>query len=606
MGNVSFAAGTAVTATDSTISSTALRPIILVPGTGGVQMTANANNYNPGDPFVWLDLVFPWGIDDDELIHNLKLKHSSSTVPYEVAPYNSDVNVWPTRTYDDLAAVSRMIDGGDSYMSTMVNDLRSKGYVPGQNLWAFSYDWRLEWKKHQAGLAARIDQALAASGSDKVYLFGHSQGTQVIETFLVDNPAYQSKVAGVINVGAPYKGAATTLRATAPALGGYDFGVDALGFGIEMATGLEIGKNAPAVYHMSPTAQYETDLKNSYGFAGSIEKREYRYNAFKTLLSSRFLGPTGDPHAYAQSHQADSWLASWTNTAHAAWDSKTYNVPLLNIAGYGHDTEVGYLIKNNIIEQWGAVLNRYTDVEYRFRDGDGTVPYISSTYWSSRSTRPYGSENFYVYGDHTKMVDPSMETDQNHEYYTVMDKTMNWIAKIGAYAASPTALSAPSIASVAPATEPVATKEKEMRPVREKYVVSFVAPRVDQTYEAVITDKKSGKQETVTISGKGKLIRDPKTKTDVLVKLATLPSIDDPEQLTLSMQFVMDSAKEYTVDLQSVEGDVEVFRGMYRTAQGETVERAVMDQVKLERKVPLKVQYGKGKSEFSIKGQPLK
>lgn len=586
--------------------TTSLRPIILVPGTGGTMIEANTeaqgNKYNPGDPWVWVDIVAPWGLDDDEVIHNMKLKHTSSTVANQMAPYYTDVKVGAKKTTDDLLPISNFLNGEQCYLYTMINDLKKLGYVPGKTLWGFAYDWRQDWKIHFGPLAQRIDQALKASGADKVYLVGHSQGTQLIETLLVDAgfTAYQSKVAGVINVGAPYVGAAVALRASAPALGGYDFGIDYYGLGMEMATGLEIGKNSPSVYQMSPTSKYESSLISSYGYKGSIVSKKFYYDIWGNLDKEVIVGPTGDPHAYTQSRQTDKQLTSWANTTHGQWDSQKYTAPLLNIAGKGIATEVGYLFSYNYLE--GVYM--YSDLDYRFQDGDGTVPAISCTSANSRSSRPSGSASIlFTNGDHTSMVDPTLDED-NQVYYNVFPTISAWLTKIGAYAPSSQATATPAKKTVQ--MQGAEAEDEQSAPILyERDFLSLVATRVDRKYEVVVTDLETGRTEHIRITGKGKMTRRKSQRTDVLVKVAVVPFNDNEEQLTLNVQFGMKPEKQYDIELQATDGDVDVFRRLYRSGDKEITNRKMLKQTVLRKDAPLKFEFRRGGHRFLLGGQAL-
>jgi hypothetical protein len=597
------------------MSTSIVRPIIIVPGTGGTMLMANTsaegNTYNPNDPWVWIDITAV-GIDDGELKHNLTLKHAGSDKPsYEMLPAYSDVKVSTKKTTDDLDPISKVLNNemwdSPQFYYNLINYLKSQSYVPGKTLWGFAYDWRLDWEKHYLALKNRIDQALQLSGADKVFLLGHSQGTQLIETFLLGTnyTSYQSKVAGVINIGALYYGAAVSLLCSIKSLGGYDFDIDLAGAGMACSTGYEIGKNSPAIYHMSPTAKYETAVYNTFGIKGSHVEKNVYYDWDWTVDKVTFIGPTNPPsnsHAFTQSKQYDQKLTSWTNTARAAWDSKKYNVAVLSIAGYGLPAEVACILHHDYY--LGIAYNDW--IEHCLSDGDGTVTTLSSHYQNSRSTRPTGSDYWWIYrGEHTAMIDSSY-TDYPDEYDntfpTVMAKIKEWLTRIGRNKGqTPSATARVADAGNNPPQDEIA--HQEMLPVsHEREFIVFTAPRVDRTYKAKITDKATDKAEEITITGEGKVLRKRGGRTDVLLFVDLLTDADDDKKQSLGIQFAMKLEKDYFIELETTDGEVELRRHFYRSGVGEAVQARVLRKVTLAPHLPLKLEFRRGTSRFLQNG----
>jgi pimeloyl-ACP methyl ester carboxylesterase len=79
----------------------------------------------------------------------------------------------------------------------------ANGY-PEERIYAYDHDGAgLDIPGYTAGLDATIDEALAESGADQVYLVGHSRGTTVSSAYLND-PARAEKVAKYVAIdGAP-------------------------------------------------------------------------------------------------------------------------------------------------------------------------------------------------------------------------------------------------------------------------------------------------------------------------------------------------------------------------------------------------------------------
>jgi pimeloyl-ACP methyl ester carboxylesterase len=75
----------------------------------------------------------------------------------------------------------------------------ANGY-PDDRLFAYEHDGQgVDYDAYVKGTVATIDQALAETGADKVYLVGHSRGTLVSST-LLQTPEYAAKVAKYVSL----------------------------------------------------------------------------------------------------------------------------------------------------------------------------------------------------------------------------------------------------------------------------------------------------------------------------------------------------------------------------------------------------------------------
>ena len=92
--------------------------------------------------------------------------------------------------------------GSGQQFETQALRFTSNGYAPDL-IDVFEHD-SLAYPGSQAqvwaGLDARIDALLAASGADQIYLVGHSQGTGVSQGYLNSDPARAARVAAYVNL----------------------------------------------------------------------------------------------------------------------------------------------------------------------------------------------------------------------------------------------------------------------------------------------------------------------------------------------------------------------------------------------------------------------
>lgn len=381
--------GAAVLCTN--IAAAALRPVVFVPGTGASQLFVTTSNFNPGSAEVWLDFQFnPFTgflIDDDELLHNLRLRHADST-DFNMAPFFSDVTGLGPRGNIDLGYWDQLIDqlGDGGFPVQFHEDLRAefeaRGYRLGTTLFVSHYNWLDDWSDACAQLGSVVGTALARSGADKVHLVGHSQGTQVIDACLTEylRSSLPGRVASVIHFGPPYTGgdADRTWANTVTRLGGSAF----VPFSAD-STSLTLGQTAPAVYLLSPTQRFESRLFSTYGIVSSFQSVVETYDSASRLLS-RTVQPSSNSTAasYNFSQTFDQRLARHTQTRHGVWDNgnNRYSLPLLTVRGQGIDTPVSI---QYVYQDFPGSDD--VDVNVTERSGDGTVPAISSDFAFSRS-----------------------------------------------------------------------------------------------------------------------------------------------------------------------------------------------------------------------------
>ncbi len=145
---------------------------------------------------------------------------------------------------------------------SMRDYLVNQGYMEGQNLFFYPYDWRKDINLSVDGLEALIDQVRTASGQNKVILLAHSMGGLVLRSYLLRYG--DAKVDQVITLGTPFLGAPKVAKVLE--LGDdWDVGVHLgdIGAGAHPKEFMKLAQNYPSAYEMIPSELwYRPDIND--------------------------------------------------------------------------------------------------------------------------------------------------------------------------------------------------------------------------------------------------------------------------------------------------------------------------------------------------------
>jgi pimeloyl-ACP methyl ester carboxylesterase len=537
-------------------------PVILVPGVGGSQIWGIPNGYNNdsgnGSDVVWVDKVadhfsFDLLVNDAELKYNLELKHVTGGHVTDVVPKNSDVRVWPLKDEFGLKGISYLdADQWDIslYFNHMIEVFQQNGYVPGKTLWGLPYDWRQDYAKEFDNITNTINQALAASGQQKVAIVAHSQGGLLIKSYLLAHPEMESKIDRFITLGTPFLGAAMAARATSSKLGGYNFSLSV----VDNATGFEISKTAPAVYHLAPSYEYESAMFSRYG-RGTINS----YN-------SPYYIPTNPSQGYytqLRNFEYDKGLFDWSSGRHGVWDKTAPNVKRYHIVADSVSTEVAYDYDYNWF--WGS------SVDYIMKAGDGTVPLISAQ-------RPGNAAGTIFYA-HTGASGSAVD-------HVGLVKDDNVITKV---------------LHLLNGNESTPVAGIDLTPNTSLDGMSFAAYSMTGEPEmfdldVVVTNRDTGAQETYTFK-KGKYVRQGKS-TGVAVRTAVLDG-------KLDVQYIAPAETNIDIEVNSHKDAEFQFRSYESGAKG-VKNKVHHGLLKHQAKEKLNIKQEKGKREVTKGGKQLK
>ena len=191
---------TASAVTDDTYSGRAtlairkMTPLIFVPGIMGSTLSCGGDNWWPTDA---ADKTGHW-------FGKLALTNHGAT----------ESNCKTDLTTGDIV---RSAFGIFSFYGKTISELEASGYVEGQSLFVYPYDWRKSVESAAAGLLAKIDEVRAETGAAKVDILAHSQGGLVTRAALASS-ASVSRVRRVLTMATPFTGPRRRSRYCSPAV----------------------------------------------------------------------------------------------------------------------------------------------------------------------------------------------------------------------------------------------------------------------------------------------------------------------------------------------------------------------------------------------------
>ncbi|KAA6393631.1 MAG: putative Phospholipase A2 [Streblomastix strix] len=189
---------------------------LIIPGLGGSVLYAH-NKKTGENKLLWPNIInskqkmLKYGVGK---INPETWQYESQNDEYEVFASQSNYGLWAQDYY-----VYKLP------LHDLVQLLKDNGYVPGLNLFGFSYDWRqfFATPQFQSQLLNRIKEAYVKSGFRKIDVITHSLGGIVFRIFCILNPeAVRAFVRRFIAIACPFNGSAHSLESL---IFGYGLGV---------------------------------------------------------------------------------------------------------------------------------------------------------------------------------------------------------------------------------------------------------------------------------------------------------------------------------------------------------------------------------------------
>ena len=340
-------------------------PLVFIPGIAGSELKINEE--------------VPWVADDG---HGGVYTHTYEK--NEVVWLNGNQAALPGN--DDYFDALRMMPDGKSSQAHItptgkllsvydptIEYLTQHGYILGQDLFIFAYDWRKDLSETSLSLESFVEDVKNQTNSSKVNLLTHSMGGLVAKKY-INTPENATNINKLIAIAPPYLGSPKSLLSL---LYGNCLTPEKLEslpycFGIPSTETKDIVQNLISIYTLKPSTKYyqfyNDTTNNPYPFKderdtdGNLITGSLNYDQTKQLLTNLGLNTS----LYDQSenfHQLDETLQN------------TNGVDMTIITGSGKPT-LGQIIEKNKYDFLGRKIPTQDEI---LINGDATVPLFSAS-----------------------------------------------------------------------------------------------------------------------------------------------------------------------------------------------------------------------------------
>jgi pimeloyl-ACP methyl ester carboxylesterase len=404
-------------------------PIILIPGVSGSELVASKSfSYrSPAKPWQILPAVGIWSVFqevgntyplgtpvwlDEYAVEVLLMGNSRYLDPLRLeadgrTPMPDQQGIPASLSVGDILwklEVDIPVIGGtiDLYHGLLTHLLDS-GYVVGETLFPFPYDWRKDIDLTAEDLHTLVGQAQVASGQDQVVIVAHSMGGLVARNYLFTYGT--NNVDQLITLGTPYLGApkvAKVLEAGDNWGIGRHLGSTILGVGASPLQMQELARNFPTSYQLMPSRDWWSG--NAWGNSSSYIVRHSTIN-FSLIREELGYAETAAWIGQRRNQQLMAQSLRWQNRGLGNLGLLTDTYYNQRIIGIGNDT-LGHLNYSPYrvcarvdIPFLGPQISCLPLVELLLPKedlmGDGTVPFHSAM----GANFPAWDERYYQVSD---------------------------------------------------------------------------------------------------------------------------------------------------------------------------------------------------------------
>jgi len=326
-------------------------PVILIPGIMGTQLFKNYGDNSE---------IWP---NTNELLTSI----SDSFLDDLTLDANGEENDSKPISLGDIIRGIKINILGIPYESHtfdgLIETLTQNGYVEGQDLFVFPYDWRKSNKTSGEKLKEKIEQILGQTGSGEVDLVAHSMGGLVAKSYIAQNSG--DKIGNLIFIGTPHLGAPKAFKAL---MYGDDMGiniVDSAPFRLLNPAKVKyISQNMPGVYELLPSKKYVDGQEDFIGQKYFVSENGYSYDETKGFLSDQ----NKNKNILAESEELHDDLDNLN----------LGDIKVTNFSGCGKTKTVGKIIKTKKKSWKSLYLKEEEGFQVDYVNGDDTVPLHSS------------------------------------------------------------------------------------------------------------------------------------------------------------------------------------------------------------------------------------
>ncbi len=334
----------------------ALTPVLLIPGNMGSELIKNYGD----SAEAWLNLTRLILSPTDAFLNELAL-----------LPNGIEDSARPMKIGEMIRSVTPPIGDEVSIYNNLIKTFIDAGYVEGESLFVFPYDWRMSVSTIAPLLATKIYEIQSETNAPKVHLVGHSMGGLVAKQYMADFGG--EAVASVAFIGTPHLG---SMKATKMLLYG-----DSMGLGIGKVKVLNanraktISQNMPGVYDLLPSKKY-TELAREALFS-HYDSEE----AHTTILGYDHENTKG----YMVSAGSNEQLIPRSEIVHEEIDSfSAGSIPVYNFVGCtegGQDSATisAIQLKNRMALGLDGKKRIKSDYQLLYTSGDGIVSSLSAS-----------------------------------------------------------------------------------------------------------------------------------------------------------------------------------------------------------------------------------
>ena len=335
-------------------------PVLIVPGVYATDLYKGADQ-------LWLNISKALlSGDSDSFLDPLEIKPNLEPIDPSIVTGDVIRKIDPPFSIFDF-----------DYTQGLIEELKSRGYKEGTDIFLFPYDWRFGVSATAVdALQNKINEIISKSGSSKVNIVAHSTGGLIAKKYIQHTAT--PKIDKVVFVGVPNLGAPKAINVLLTG----DTGL----VGHNNQKMKKLALNMPIVYELSPSRKY-------FSVKGSFMRITTAVGLFSSTV--RNLDDTETRDYLVNDREANQQAFTNSTNLHTPefdnFDLRTKGVDFYNIIGCGKGT-IG-----RVNEQ--RYLLRSPTYSVTYTPGDGTVPVESAL-----SVPVDPSKLFYAVGaDHGKM-----------------------------------------------------------------------------------------------------------------------------------------------------------------------------------------------------------